>query len=220
MSEVVELVRGAHTAFTDAVHALVGLRPDTIDRDDGPEAIIRDSLYTELLDARHGEDQGDTYVRSAPASSIPGWTEALSLIVRIDTRVSVWWPDTPTEPAGKPVTVRRLYALADHPWRPHDVAELRRMTRELEAWVDRARALLPTEITHTYELRAACPACGETTMLVDGGAGEMVRRYVLQATQTAAWCAACETSWGPEQFALLGRLIGAPPVTDTQQDAA
>ncbi|WP_306365339.1 hypothetical protein [Nocardia sp. CC227C] len=220
MGEVVELVHGAHAALTDAVHALVGLRPDTIQRDDGPEAIVRESLYTELLEARHGEDNGDTFVRSAPASSVPGWTDALSLQVRIDMRTATWWPATPAEPASQPVTVRRLYALSDHPWRPEDVALLRTMTREIDAWVERARTLLPTEIAHTYELRAACPACGETTMLVDGGAGELVRRYVLQATQTAAWCIACETSWPPAQFALLGRLIGAPPITATQQEAA
>ncbi|MET8430122.1 hypothetical protein [Nocardia sp. NPDC004860] len=204
-----ELLAGAQTAFSDAVHALISLRPDTIDRDGGPEHIVRGSLYRELLEARHGERIEDTLVRSAPASTAPGWTDAMSLVIRIDQRVAVWWPEIPAGTATVPVTVRRLYALVDYQWRPQDVGELRRMEREVLAWVARARVLLPTEATHMWELRAACPACGETMIHADDGSGEQVRRYVLQADRSSARCIACETTWAPEHFAALARLIGA-----------
>lgn len=204
-----ELLTGAHTAFSDAVHALIGLRPDIIDRDNGPEHIVRGSLYVELLEARHGERIEDTLVRSAPASTAPGWTDAMSLVIRIDQRVALWWPDIPSGEVSLPVTVRRLYALVDHGWRPQDVGELRRMEREVLAWVARAHVLLSAEVTHMWELRAACPACGETTTLADDGSGEQVRRYVLQADRSSARCSACETTWAPEHFVALARSIGA-----------
>ena len=46
-------------------------------------------------------------------------------------------------------------------------------------------------------------------MLADDGAGEQVRRYVLQADKNSAKCGVCETSWDPGRFHLLARMIGA-----------
>ncbi|MGW5519100.1 DUF7341 domain-containing protein [Nocardia africana] len=211
MSEATELVAGAQAAFSDAVHALVGKRPDSIERDDETsEVIVRDSLYNELQEAKHGEQVGQGSRRPAPSSRPPGWTDALSLVVRIDQTAARWWPAIPDEPVGQPVTVRRLYALADWSWSPHELADLKQHTREVLAWVDRAKTLLPTEEIHTYELRAPCPACGELTMLVDS-AGEQVRKYVLQTTIHAARCLACDTRWGADYFVTLARQLGGLP---------
>ncbi|MGY1946605.1 DUF7341 domain-containing protein [Nocardia asiatica] len=211
MSEnTTELVAGARAAFADAVHQLIGLRPDTIERDDfGTQPIVRDSLYVELMEARYGERVGEAVRRQGTGSRTPGWTDAISLLDRIDRRVQLWWPSAPFEPVTQPLTVRRLYALSDYRWCPQDIGSLRHMTREVQAWVERANTLLPTEVTHTYELRAACPACGETTTQVDDGSGELVRQYVLQASQSSARCVACETNWDPGQYRLLASMIGA-----------
>lgn len=209
--ETAELLAGATSAFADAVHDLVGRRPDTIARDDGShETIIRAGLYLELQEAKHGEQVGQGSRRPAPGSRPPGWTDALSLVVRIDQRVATWWTGTPDDD-GLPVTVRRLYALVDHNWRPQDIAGIRQMTREVTAWVERAKVLLPTEEVHTYELRAPCPACGETVMYADDGSGEQVRRYVLQTTIQSARCLACETRWDAEHFVALARQLGGLP---------
>jgi hypothetical protein len=209
-----ELVAGARAAFSDAVHALIGLRPDRLERDDfGTQAIVRDSLYTELLEAKHGERQADgASRRPTPGSRPPGWTDALSLLIEIDQHVARWWTPTPPDDYDRPVTVRRLYALVDHGWRPQDVDGVRHMTKVVRGWVKAIGALLPTEEVHTWELRAPCPACGETTQLVHSD-GEHVRRYVLQADASSAKCVACETSWGPDQYRLLAAMIGAglPP---------
>lgn len=212
MSEdTAELVTGAYSAFSDAVHALIGLRPDTIERDDfTTEPIVLDSLYTELCEACQGERRGEAVRRPPAASRAPGWTDALSLIIQIDQTVKAWWPTVPDDAHGRHVTVRRLYALLDHGWRPQDVGQLGRMTAKVAKWVECANNLLPTEVTHTWELRAPCPACGETTVNVDDGAGEQVRTYVLQADKSSAKCVACETSWSPEHYRLLAALINAP----------
>ncbi|MFE7744390.1 hypothetical protein [Nocardia sp. NPDC057455] len=218
MSEnTTELVAGARAAFTDAVHQLIGLRPDSIERDDfGTQPIVRDSLYVELMEARYGECVGETVRRQGTGSRTPGWTDAISLLDRIDRTVARWWPNInglADDYPDRPITVQRLYILVDWPWSPHELAELKRYTRQVEVWVERANILLPTAVTHTYELRAACPACGETTTTVDDGSGELVRQYVLQADQSSARCVACETSWAPECYRVLAAMIGSemPP---------
>ncbi|WP_280465962.1 DUF7341 domain-containing protein [Nocardia brasiliensis] len=197
-------------AFGDAVHDLIGLRPSTIERDDfTQEPVVLDSLYTELYEARYGEQRGPGDRRPTPGSRPPGWTDAISLIDRIDRTVAIWWPITPDDQHSRPATIRRLYALLDYQWRPQDVGTLKRMTNTVEGWVVRARNLLPTEETHTWELRAPCPACGATTTQVDDGTGELVRRYALQADKSSASCSECETSWAPEQYRFLAAVIGA-----------
>ncbi|WP_063023882.1 DUF7341 domain-containing protein [Nocardia niwae] len=211
MSEnTTELVAGAVTAFSNAVHALIGLRPDTIERDDfTTEPIVLDSLYTELMEARFGERAGTGVRRPTPGSRAPGWTEAISLLDQIDRTVTRWWPTLTTTYPGRPITVQRLYTLVDWPWSPHELADLKRYTRQVEVWVQRANTLLTADAGHTYELRAACPSCGETTVQVDDGSGETVRQYVLQADQSSARCVACETSWSPDSYRLLAAMIGA-----------
>ena len=201
--ETMELVAGAHRAFVDAVHDLIGLRPDRIERDDYTQGIVRSSLYDELQEAKHGEQEGQGGRRPAPGSRPPGWTDALSLVVQIDQRVAGWWPA-----AGD--TVQRLYALVDWQWAPHELSTLKDYTRTVEAWVKRARTLLPTEGHHLYELKAPCPACGETYVQVES-AGEQVQRYALQANLSAARCQACETTWAPEDFVSLSRQLGGLP---------
>lgn len=212
MSEPTELVAGAARALDAAVHALVGIRRDTIERDGtGSETVYLPSLYDDLCESRMGEVNIEGARQTGSGSRPPGWTEALSLVVEIDQRVARWHPSAPTEPADRPVTARRLWALADRKWTPDDVRQVRDMARTVQGWVARGTALLPTheDTQHRWELRAPCPACGETTMLVDAGAGETVRRYVLQADRSAAQCLSCATSWAPEQYRLLAAMIGA-----------
>ncbi|BAD58811.1 DUF7341 domain-containing protein [Nocardia farcinica] len=210
MSEPTELVEGARAAFADAVHDLIGWRSDTIERDDGPETVVRSSLYSDLTDARLGETYGYSSRRPTPASRGPGWSEALSLLVQIDQRVAQWWPGVPDNQHGQPLTVRRLYALCDHGWRPQDVAVLRRMARVVRSWVGQAEALLGEDAAaHRYELRAACPACGALHVWGEDAAGETVRRYSLVVDRSSAQCLACDTRWAPEYYAILARTIGA-----------
>lgn len=213
MTETPELVAGAHTAFADAVHELVGMRADSIERDDYTrEHVILDSLYLELLELRFGERRGSESVRrSTHGSAAPGNTDAISLLDQIDRTARTWWPNLGDEYPEHPPTVRRLFLLADWPWSPHEVADLKQMTRQVWTWIDRANTLLAPEQQHTWELRAACPSCGETSILVDD-AGEQVRKYVLQANQSSAACLACGMNWAPEGYRALAVELGAPPL--------
>ncbi|NKY60380.1 DUF7341 domain-containing protein [Nocardia flavorosea] len=210
MTETPELVAGARTAFSDAVHLLVGLRADSIERDDFMrEHVILDSLYQELQELRFGEKQGSESVRRAThGSAAPGNVSAISLLDDIDRTVRSWWPNV--DSAEHQPTVARLYTLCDWPWTPDELADLKRMTRTVEQWVERANSMLAPDQRHTYELRAACPSCGETYLSVDDGAGEMVRKYVLQASQSSAECLACGMNWAPENYRALAYDLGAP----------
>ncbi|MFD3594312.1 hypothetical protein ACFWU5_16435 [Nocardia sp. NPDC058640] len=205
MNEPTELVAGARNRFVDATHALIGLRLHTVTLGDSAKTTVLDSLYTELQEARHGEQAADARGHTVPGSRPPVWTDAISLLDEIDRAVATWWPHTP--PAdGTAVTTRRLHALADYPWAPDDVAVLRRMTRHLNAWTDRIRQLLVGE--RVWELKAPCPVCGETTVIAVNGAGEHVRRTALQVTVSGARCIGCEATWAPEKFQALGAAIG------------
>lgn len=206
-----ELVLGARRELDAAVHALVGIRHDMIERDGGSRRVVLPSLYDELCEARMGEQSSGGARRPLPGSRAPGWADALSLVVEIDQRAAAWHPVAPAEPADRPVTARRLWALADRTWTPEEIGAVRRKTAAVRRWVNLANTLLPApdEAAHQWDLRAPCPACGETSILVDSGAGEQVRRYVLRADRSAAQCVSCGTSWAPEQYRLLARMIGA-----------
>ncbi len=201
-----ELVAGAQKRFADAVHALVGLRLHAVTAAGASKTCVLDSLYTELSEARHGEQAADARGHTVPGSRPPVWTDAVSVLDEIDRAVATWWPHTP-DADGRPVTVRRLYALVDYRWAPEDVAILTRMARHLGGWTDRVRQLLAGE--RVWELKASCPECGESSVMVTNGAGERVRRTALQVTVSGARCLGCEAVWLPERFRLLGAAIGA-----------
>ncbi|WP_043654420.1 DUF7341 domain-containing protein [Nocardia thailandica] len=203
-----DLVVGHRRALADAVHALVGMQVERVERDGRQVSVPIDSLYDQLAESTHGQQQdGSGARRPEPGSRAPGWADALSLLEVIDRRVGEWSIGQASVP-GRAVTPRRLYALADHPWAPEDLAAVRRMTRQVHEWARRVRALLDEE--REWELRAACPSCGALDVTTRNGAGEEVRTYALRANLSSAQCIACGTSWAPEQYRLLGALIGAP----------
>ncbi|MFD6400783.1 hypothetical protein [Nocardia sp. NPDC060249] len=203
-----ELVAGARNALADAVHDLVGMQVERIERDGHPVSVPVDSLYDQLCEARYGEraDTGGAR-RPEPGSRAPGWSDAMSLVELIDRKVGEWSIGAAAVP-GRTLTVRRLYALADATWAPEEVAHVHKLARDINGWVVRAHNLLNAE--HEWELRAPCPSCGETTMSSQDSAGETVRQYVLRANLSAAQCISCGMDWAPEQYRALGALIGAP----------
>ncbi|MEV6219925.1 hypothetical protein [Nocardia sp. NPDC051833] len=203
-----ELAAGARAALSDAVHGLVGLQSERIYRDGRTVPIIVDSLYDQLREATAGEQQdGAGARRPEPGSRAPGWADALSLLEVIDRRVGEWSIGVAKVP-GRELTVRRLYALADNLWAPEQVGLVRRMERQVRDWCARINALLGD--AREWELRAPCPACGVTMVATENGSGETVHAYALRANLSAAQCISCGADWAPEQYRLLGMLIGAP----------
>lgn len=206
MSEPTELVAGASFRFDDAVQDLVGVRSTVIEQAGKQRHVILPSLYDELEESRHdGAQPGAVTSRPVHESKPPMNLAPVSLLHEIDKRVREWWPHTPADDSGRAVTVRRLHALVDYRWAPEDVAALRSMTRQVEAWTQRVRDQL--DRGHRWTLKAACPVCGEEWFVVDRG-GEQVVKPALTVTIDGGLCGACGATWGKDELALLGQLVG------------
>jgi hypothetical protein len=212
-----ELIAGAHRGFDDAVHALIGRRAELVTRGDETSTVYLDSLYSELVEARHHGQRSDHSTGVSYKSKPPVWIDASSLLHQIDRTVASWWRPRPTQ-ADLSVTVTRLHALVDYRWCPDDVAAVQRMTATIHGWVGTIHGLLGYAPA-VKELKAACPVCGETYVTADS-AGEQTRRYTLQLSTIGASCAACGETWAPEQYMALAALIGAATPDGMIQEAA
>ncbi|MET7771421.1 hypothetical protein [Nocardia sp. NPDC005366] len=188
----------------DAVHALIGHRLHThTDHDGQTRSGYRESVYDEIraeLAARTGEG-GTLRPRSLP----PAWVEGLDWLTTIDTAVAQWWPD-PGPNDGQPETVRRLNLLAAHTWAPEDHEAIAWCIDDLEHWAMAGKALL--EPVRRWELVAACPACGQTTVHRPDLSGEIVRQSALQITAAGCGCQSCHTRWAPTHYHLLAAALG------------
>ncbi len=212
-----ELVAGAHRGFDDAVRALIGRRAETIVRGDETGTVFLDSLYSELVEARHHGQRSEHSTGVSYKSKPPVWIDASSLLHQIDRTVATWWRTRP-DAADLSVTVTRLQLLVDYRWAPDDVAALQRMTHIIHGWVGSIHTLLGYAPA-VKELTVPCPACGETYVVADS-AGEQTRRYALQLTTIGAGCAACGETWEPAEYVTLAALIGAATPDGIVKEAA
>ncbi|MCD2099585.1 hypothetical protein QNA24_29900 [Rhodococcus qingshengii] len=198
-----ELLAGALETFRNTVHELVGTRSGTITTDDGHKRAVGDSLYQLMKDSITGvirESEGSSEKRSTP----PLWLDCSSWLEETDRTVRSWGfsGEGPSEHA----TVNRLFAMADAGWRPDDVAVLNEATRIITKWITKAENLLDGE--RRFDLVAACPSCGETSVRRRDSAGEWVRQPALQVGAQGCVCIACEHYWGPERFLHLAAVLG------------
>jgi hypothetical protein len=180
-----------------AIHALINPVPEITN------GKIRhtESLYHQLAQAIPGSKQH----RSGVAQSQPPmWLDAMDLLTEIDTHVRRWQPDTDTYQG--PPTVARLTLIDQRTWRPQDTPLLAGYANQLKAWTKRIQTLLTDQ--HVKHLPAACPACDKTTIYRRDSAGELVRQPALQITTHGCECQACHTTWGPEKFLFLAKLLG------------
>ncbi|GFG74710.1 hypothetical protein MBOT_20750 [Mycobacterium botniense] len=100
----------------------------------------------------------------------------------------------------------RLRAIQSRKWRPHDVADIHDKTGAIRKWAERITNMLTdTPVKH---LPAACPACGKKTIYRHDSAGELVRQPALQITTAGCVCQHCRTTWGPERFLFLAKVLG------------
>ncbi len=187
------------------MHDLVGMRTTQIQTDgDGFRTVVGDSLYQVMSDSIQGliRDQDSAAGwRSVP----PVWTECSEWLRDVDVEVKAWWSDGT---GVNKATVNRLHALLDHAWGPDDVDQLRGYTDHLIHWTRNANTLLDGDLTHKWELRAPCPACGTRTHLVEDSTGERIRQFALQVDQYGATCGACKYTWGRSYFEHLALTIG------------
>lgn len=183
-------------ALRDAVHALAGRRTIATNGGLGVAA----SLYNDLLDYVQGA-QGTGF--GNPARSMPPVVvDAVDLQAEIDRNVRAWT-------TGTADTQTRLWALADHRWRPQDVPHLWALAPTIRDWCTRIEHLLdPPKRT---PIPAACPACGARTIHKQDTAGDTVRDDALHITPHGAECGACSTRWDPTQYISLGHQLGTIP---------
>lgn len=174
-------------------------------RDDGTiTKHIRPSRYTELSSDEATKAAGTgTSNKSKPTA----WIDALDWIRRVDTTVAEWVGD-PT-PGNTP---DRLLALVSLDYRPQDIPKLESWTIQIERWITQADELLDPPKEHKFELVAACPACQVSTIYRPDSTGEMVRQAALQITGKGCVCQHCKTTWTPELYEHLGRVLGCKPI--------
>lgn len=204
--EITELIAYTHTLFTEAVQNLAGTRTTTITTDQGHTTThTRPSRYQEIRDNITGH-QG-THTGSIARSMPPLWVDAADWLHRVDAAVSDWGP------IRHPTTPDALYALTSQSWRPQDTPLLKHHTTLIEKWVTQADQLLEPDTTHQWELCSPCPACSTRFIYRRDSGGDHVRQAALAITSAGCTCQACRTSWGPEYYHWLARVLNCPPVT-------
>lgn len=196
----------ARRKLDDAISSLIDPKPRYTESEAG--TVWLDPLYAQLQDAVPGEKQHRSGV---PRSQAPLWVDAVDLLREIDTAVAAWeppWPEIPgdltTDPP--PPTVLRLQTIQARTWRPQDTTHIKTITARITTWTERITTLLAD--THIKTLSAPCPACGKTTVYRQDSAGELVRQPALQITTIGCQCQACKTSWAPDLYMHLARVLG------------
>jgi hypothetical protein len=156
------------------------------------------SLYEQLVDAVAATARRASF-RSVHRSMPVIWADAFDVARDIDDAVREWCPEGHSTP-------QRLRSLASAKWRPQDAQTVGDMVARVEAWTAKIAALLAPE--KPKSISAPCPACGETRVYRKDSAGETVRQPALQITTQGCVCAACDTTWGPERFLFLAKVLG------------
>lgn len=207
--------RDAHRAFTDAIHTVAGPEYGTLATDNGPRVATGPSVYEQLRDALSGDEDGQPGNRRT--AKIPYRADIAQHLRDIDDNARRWAgehrltaTDTPERGSThEHPTLTRLWALDGHTWRPQDTAWLRATANTLTSWAAKAHELL--DPPRRLDLTAECPACGKRYYYRTDEVGEVVRTAALQITPPhGCTCQVCHTTWGPELFMHLARVLACP----------
>lgn len=184
-------------ALEDAIHALCGTQSGYAD----DRVVYGPSKYMQLRDAVTGE-QMNSGGGGGGKSRPPFWTSAFDALNEIDQTVEAWQPAF----TGVPPTVGRLSCIAARRWRPMDCRSIEQITVAVQAWVVQIDELLNP--TPKWSLPSPCPACSATTVYRPDGGGDMVRQPALQIGPSGCVCIKCRTTWAPERFVFLAKVLG------------
>lgn len=187
-------IQAARTKLDRAVERLINQR--TAVYHDGSH--YAPSLYDCLVSDLAGT-QGDN---KTPAKSLPPvWIDALQLRGDIDGQTHKWVP----RPGNTP---HRLLLLKHQTWRPQDTDNVTDIARQVDVWCEKILNLLDPQ-PHKFIADTACPSCGTRTVYRKDSGGEQVRQPALKLeANVGCECQACKTSWGPELYLHLARLLG------------
>lgn len=191
----------ALTALHDAISALIDPQPVRLDMGkltwlDPPLQELRDALGGTNMAGRCGGRD----------TMLPLWADVYDLAVKIDRRVSAFWPAHSAKHDDP--TTARLMVIADHGWRPQDVDALTGFTADLVGFKAAIVALLLPE--PVLLLGKPCPKCGADRIKRRDNAGELVNTRALTVrADGVASCAVCRCRWsGITQLRVLGQMIG------------
>lgn len=187
-------------ALTHYHRALTALLDPTPDHPDG--------RYQALINAVPGQQGvGGHHARSMP----PLWIDAAQILAQIDTQARKWWyGHHHTKPARKPPTDTpgQLESLPTLKWRPQDTPKIHHYANTITRWATDIDTLTLTPTTHHWTLPSPCPACGTRTTHRQDSAGEHVRQPALHITAEGCTCTHCHTTWAPQLFTHLARVLG------------
>lgn len=103
--------------------------------------------------------------------------------------------------SGVIVVLRRLSECG---FRPQDGHVLQVFTGQLRELVNRAKKLLDTPL---FTVKGACPACGQSFVLLPDSLGDLVRHDVLTVRTEIADCAYCGTVWEGADMVTLATQV-------------
>lgn len=202
MAAVVE-VDGNLPGALDNLRAAVGklIDPKKAMNPHGGPVLEAPSLYRQLVNqVPASAGQGD--FRGVKRSGLPLWADAFDLLNVIDAAVAAWQSEATDTPS-------RLRELASRKWRPQDVRGIEQITAAVESW-----AITITEMIdppRRWSLPSPCPACGTKVVYRRNSSGERIRQPALGIGPHGCECAHCHTTWSPEKFVWLSRLLGSLP---------
>lgn len=201
----------ARTSLAAAVFAMTARQPHR-----GPNGTTwLDSRYIQLRQAlytHHGGNGGNQ-----KSTLIPGWTDALKILIDIDVRTAQHVAAWESQLASN--TPERLHQLLDRQWRPQDSKAVTTIANDVAGWAKEIDDLLWTKISLLYDpdqpnTWATCPHCQRNEARRVNDEGQRVRTaalaviidYRLDPPTATAFCQNCHDTFESPQF--LGRLLG------------
>lgn len=196
----------ARNKLSNAISALIDPKPTHRQLDDGTNRIEwMDSLYDQLADAVPGGQGNATRV---PQSSPPMCIDAVDLMRKIESATAEWEPrpNIDVSAATPPIVVIRLQAIDKRQWRPQDTSLVESIAADIESWNTEIRSLLNP--AKRWTLPNPCPACDTAIVYRRNSSDEIVRKPALDLGPTGCVCLNCHTTWAPEYFQHLAKVLG------------
>lgn len=188
-----EYLPGALTRLGAAISALCDAQRRYVDG----RLLIGPSLYKQLRAELAGQrGSSKAQAKSAP----PIWLDDAQLLIIIDRTARAWSSRGVTTP-------ERIYGLLELSWRPQDTKHIASITSTITGWCQQIVDLLNPQ--SVKEISAPCPSCAATHVYRKDSSGETVRQPALRlVTEIGCACQACGTTWAPEYYMHLCRLLG------------
>lgn len=196
------------TPVSPQVHDLTRNHKVWITRDNGERELAEEwSLLHELHSIMTGESRGAGDTTSNGGGTVPIALAAVTIWEEIANAADTHWPGRASRTLQRTPLAEKVHAWATYATE-NAPAEAALLDQAAEDWGQRIRALR----VRTSDLKAPCPQCGATHVLVDDedGSGSQIRKQALCFTTERATCRACTYEWrGLDEMKHLAGLVNA-----------